>query len=156
LTLRPARSYAEHVMRRFVFWGFKSSRDFLERSLGSLERDVMALAWQRSEVTVRDACDALGVGVAYTTIMTTMDRLYKKGLLARRKEGRAFVYSATASRAEVEGAVATELMHSLLHRSDGAPLPILSSLVDAVSDRDRRLLDELERLIREKRRRSDR
>src|SRR5262249_33678097 len=142
-------------MRRFVFWGFKSSREFLERSLGSLERDVMALAWTQSEITVRSACARLGTDIAYTTMMTTMDRLFKKGLLARRKAGRAFVYSATASRAEIEGAVARELMHSLLHRDDGAPLPILSSLVDVVSERDRGLLDELERLIREKRRRSE-
>jgi hypothetical protein len=51
----------------------------------------------------------------------------------------------------MEGAVATELVHNLLQRDGGEPLPILSSLVDAVSDRDRALLDELERLIREKR-----
>jgi predicted transcriptional regulator len=140
-------------MRRFLFWGFKSSTDFLERSLGSLERDVMALAWDRNEITVRDACDRLGSSVAYTTVMTTMDRLFRKGLLARRKVGRAFVYSAAASRKEIEGAVATELVHSLIHGEAGEPLPILSSLVDAVSDRDRALLDELERLIREKRRR---
>src|SRR5438034_8415861 len=111
----------------------------------------MTLAWQRREITVRDACDQLGSAVAYTTVMTTMDRLFKKGLLARRKVGRAFVYCATASRAEVEGEVATELLHSLLRR-DGETLPVLSSLVDAVSERDRALLDDLERLIREKRR----
>ena len=102
-------------------------------------------------------CERLGSSVAYTTIMTTMDRLFKKGLLAREKVGRAFVYRATATREELEGAVATELVQSLLHR-DGQPLPMLSSLVDAVSDRDRALLDDLERLIREKReagRRSD-
>jgi predicted transcriptional regulator len=140
------------MRRRFLFWGFKSSQELLEKSLGSLERDVMALVWRRGDVSVRDVCDALGSGVAYTTVMTTMDRLFKKGLLTRRKVGRAFVYRATASRAEIEGAVATELVHSLLQR-EGEPLPVLSSLVDAVSDRDRALLDELERLIREKRRR---
>jgi predicted transcriptional regulator len=140
------------MRRRFLFWGFKSSHELLEKSLGSLERDVMALVWRRGEVNVRDACDELGSIVAYTTVMTTMDRLFKKGLLTRRKVGRAFVYRATASRAEIEGAVATELVHSLLQR-EGEPLPVLSSLVDAVSDRDRALLDELERLIREKRRR---
>ena len=140
------------MRRRFLFWGFKSSQELLEKSLGSLERDVMALVWRREEVNVRDACDELGSIVAYTTVMTTMDRLFKKGLLTRRKVGRAFLYRATASRAEIEGAVATELVHSLLQR-DGEPLPVLSSLVDAVSDRDRALLDELERLIREKRRR---
>jgi predicted transcriptional regulator len=140
------------MRRRFLFWGFKSSHELLEKSLGALERDVMALVWRRGDVNVRDACDELGSGVAYTTVMTTMDRLFKKGLLTRRKVGRAFVYRATASRAEIEGAVATELMHSLLQR-EGEPLPVLSSLVDAVSNRDRALLDELERLIREKRRR---
>src|SRR5215831_5922923 len=139
-------------MRRFVFWGFKSSREFLERSLGSLERDVMALAWKQSEITVRSACAQLGTDIAYTTMMTTMDRLFKKGLLARRKAGRAFVYRASATRHEIEGAVATELVQSLLRQNSAETLPILSFLVDAVSDRDRALLKELERLVREKRR----
>ena len=101
---------------------------------------------------MREACNRLRVNVAYTTVMTTMDRLFKKGLLTRRKVGRAFVYRAAATRKELEGAVASELVQSLLHRDDNEPLPVLSSLVDAVSDRDRALLDELERLIHEKRR----
>jgi len=140
----------------FLFWGFKSSQEMLENSLGALERDVMAIAWERGEISVRDACAQLQPGVAYTTVMTTMDRLFKKRLLARRKVGRAFVYRATATRDELEGAVATELMQSLVHGHRGEPLPLLSSLVDAVSERDRALLDELERLIREKRRAVDR
>lgn len=142
--------------RRFLFWGFKSSDEILANRLGALERAVMALAWELDEVSVRDACARLDPGVAYTTMMTTMDRLFKKGLLARRKVGRAFVYRAAASRQEMEGAVASELVHSLLGRGGGEALPILSSLVDAVSDRDRALLEELERLIREKRRVIDR
>lgn len=138
--------------RRFLFWGFKSSDQILERNLGALERAVMAVAWREKEVSVRAVCERLESTVAYTTIMTTMDRLFKKGLLARRKVGRAFVYRAAATERELEGAVASELVQSLLSREGGQPLPILSSLVDAVSERDRALLDELERLIREKRR----
>lgn len=137
---------------RFLFWGFKSSHEIVEDRLGSLERDVLAIVWERGETSVRDACERLGSAVAYTTVMTTMDRLFKKGLLARRKVGRAFVYTATATRQELEGAVAAELVENLLRREGGEPLPILSSLVDAVSERDRALLDELERLIRQKRR----
>jgi predicted transcriptional regulator len=137
---------------RFLFWGFKSSEQILQNGLVTLEREVMAIAWGRDELSVRDACEELGASVAYTTVMTTMDRLYKKGLLTRRKAGRAFIYRAAASRHELEGAVAAELVESLIKRDGGEPLPILSSLVDAVSDRDRALLDELERLIREKRR----
>jgi predicted transcriptional regulator len=122
---------------RFLFWGFKPARELFDRTLGALERDVMALAWTRPEVSVRDACGQLGSTVAYTTVMTTMDRLFKKGLLVRRKVGRAFVYRAAATRQELENA-------------------LLSSLVDVVSERDRALLDELERLVREKRRTLDR
>jgi predicted transcriptional regulator len=144
------------MRRPFLFWGFKSSPEVLENSLGALERDVMAVVWNRAEVSVRDTCAQLGSPIAYTTVMTTMDRLFKKGLLARRKVGRAFVYRATATRDELEGAVATELVQSLFERPGRAPLPILSSLVDAVSHRDRALLDDLERLIREKRRTVDR
>lgn len=139
----------------FLFRGFKSSHEMLDSRLGTLERDVMAVVWAHGEITVREVCSHLGA-LAYTTVMTTMDRLFKKRLLIRRKTGRAFVYSAAASREQVEGAVAAELVQTLLERHEGEPLPLLSSLVDAVSERDRALLDELERLVREKRRAIDR
>ena len=141
--------------RPFLFWGFKSSHELFEQRLGTLEREVMAVVWKAGEINVREACERLDSSVAYTTVMTTMDRLFKKRLLDRRKVGRAFVYTATATRDEMEGAVATELVQNLLQRHGGEPLPLLSSLVDAVSDRDRALLDDLERLIREKRRATD-
>jgi predicted transcriptional regulator len=140
----------------FLFWGFKSSREILESRLGVLERQVMSVVWNAGELNVREACELLGTEVAYTTVMTTMDRLFKKRLLARRKVGRAFVYSAAATRDQLEGAVASELVQSLLQQHGGEPLPLLSSLVDAVSDRDRALLDDLERLIHEKRRGAER
>ena len=141
---------------RFLFRGFKSSGEIFERSLGTLEREVMALVWSCGEISVREACERSGSAVAYTTVMTTMDRLFKKGLLTRQKLGRAFVYSPTVTQDELEGAVANELVHNLLRRDRGEPLPILSSLVDAVSERDRTLLDELERLVKQKRRAIDR
>src|SRR5690349_21232960 len=134
--------------RPFRFWGFKSSQEILENSLGALEGEVMTIACTRDEFSVREACESLASPFAYTTMMTTMDRLFKKGLLSRRKVGRAFVYRAAATRREVVGAVASELMESLLRRDGSEPLPVLSSLVDAISDQDQALLDELERLVR--------
>jgi predicted transcriptional regulator len=142
--------------RPFLFWGFKSSREIFEGSLGVLEREVMNVVWAEGEISVREACARLGSSVAYTTVMTTMDRLFKKRLLVRRKVGQAFLYRAVATRDELEDAVASELVTSLLRRHGDEPLPVLSSLVDAVSDRDRSLLDDLERLVREKRRALDR
>ncbi|HJZ74061.1 MAG TPA: BlaI/MecI/CopY family transcriptional regulator [Vicinamibacterales bacterium] len=138
--------------RPFLFWGFKSPREIFEESLGALEQQVMNVVWASSEVNVRDVGARLESPVAYTTVMTTMDRLFKKRLLTRRKVGQAFVYRAVATREEIEDSVAAEIVDSLLRRHADEPLPVLSSLVDAVSDRDRALLDELERLVREKRR----
>src|SRR4030081_3900430 len=94
--------------RPFLFWGFKSSQDILEQHLGALEREVMAVVWKAGDINVREACERLESAVAYTTVMTTMDRLFKKRLLTRRKVGRAFIYAATATRDELEGAGATE------------------------------------------------
>jgi predicted transcriptional regulator len=144
------------MRRPFLFWGFKSPHEVLQNSLGALERDILAICWTERDVNVRVACSRLKSPVAYTTVMTTMDRLFKKGLLSRHKVGRAFVYNASATREELEGAVATELVQSLLSQNSAESLPVLSSLVDAVSERDRALLGELERLVREKRRSLDR
>src|SRR5262245_44027451 len=141
---------------RFLFWGFKSPHEVLHNSLGALEREILSICWTRRDVNVRTASAELKSPVAYTTVMTTMDRLFKKGLLSRRKVNRAFVYNPTATREEIEGAVATELVQSLLSQNSADSLPMLSWPVDAVSERDRALLDDLERLIHEKRRALDR
>src|SRR5207244_7779475 len=100
--------------RPCVFWGFKSSHELLHKSLGSLEREILSCCWAKRDLSVREACARLSSPVAYTTVMTTMDRLFKKGLLSRHKTGRAFVYNAVASREELESAVAAELVDSLL------------------------------------------
>ena len=136
---------------RFAFWGFQSPRDWVGAALGTLERQIMEMAWSRPELSVRDAYDGMGGQIAYTTVMTTCDRLFKKHLLTRRKTGRAFVYAAALTRDALDSAVASELVEGFLQGDSGGSLPLLSSLVDAVSLRDRALLQELERLIAEKR-----
>jgi len=124
--------------------------------LGPLEREVMELIWRRpeeaAEVSVRDIHLDFEGRLAYTTLMTTLDRLRKKGLLERRKEGRAFFYSPRFSSDEFERSVAHDAINMLLGRGSDGVEPILACIVDAVSERDRALLDELDRLIKEKRR----
>ena len=124
----------------------------LRARLGTLERQVIEIVWAGDEVTVRDVHARLDSKVAYTTVMTTLDRLFRKGLLARIKRSRAFVYSALASRQELDEIVASEVVSGLLAGEWSAPLPFLSNLVDAVVERDRALLDELERLVKTKQR----
>jgi len=142
--------------RSFLFWGFRPPRELLRARLGTLERQVIEIVWAGDDVTVRDVQARLDGKVAYTTVMTTLDRLFRKGLLARTKRSRAFVYSAKASREELDDIVASDLVSGLLAGEGAAPLPFLSNLVDAVGERDRALLDELERLVKAKRRRLDR
>ena len=129
--------------------GFKTARQHIEQVLGDLEREILAHLWQRGEASVRQVHSAFGERVAYTTVMTTLDRLYKKGVLNRRKEGRAFLYRPRLSREEFERVVVRDVIDGLLGRNAE---PVLTCLVEAVSDYDRHLLDELDRLVKEKRR----
>src|ERR1043166_10273109 len=64
---------------------------------GELEPELMERVWAQKEVTVRELHQDMQGRLAYTTLMTTLDRLYKKGLLQRRKEGKAYFYAATLS-----------------------------------------------------------
>jgi predicted transcriptional regulator len=135
-----------------LFWGFRTPREYLRARLGTLEQQVIDIVWTSGEVTVRDVHTRLDGRVAYTTVMTTLDRLYRKGLLERTKRARAFVYAAAASREELDAIVANDVVSGLLAGDLSAPLPFLSNLVDAVGARDRALLDELDRLVKSKRR----
>jgi predicted transcriptional regulator len=117
--------------------------------LGPLERQMLAALWTRGSSTVREILDVGDIQLAYTTVMTTLDRLYKKQLLNRVAEGRAFRYSPRYTQEELEKAAVGETIRQLL--GSGAALP-LSYLVEAVSEHDASLLDDLQRLLDEKRR----
>lgn len=135
---------------RFTLRGFRPPRESVRVALGDLERSVMEVLWRSvDESSVRDVHRLVGNDLAYTTIMTTLDRLHRKGLLTRRQEGRAFVYRARLSRQEFERQVAVDVIAGLL---DGDAEPIVACIVDAVTEHDAELLDELDRLIRDKRR----
>ena len=112
----------------------------------------MNILWQSNGFTVREVHVKFERTLAYTTVMTTLDRLYKKGFVSRTRSGRAFVYRASMTRAQTEAAVTSGLLHGLL--SSGAAMPILSNLVDVVGNRDGglELLGALEAIVREKRR----
>lgn len=137
---------------KFVLLGFRRPHELIISALGQLEREVMEELWRHGEMSVRDVHQAFDERSAYTTLMTTLDRLHKKGLLNRRKHGRAFLYSPRISRAEFEEGVREDLVDGLLDQGTDGVTPVLSCIIDKVSARDRALLDELERLVKEKRR----
>ncbi len=137
----------------FTLRGFKSPRQAVESALGDLEREVMEAIWRRGEETsVREIHSTFEERAAYTTLMTTLDRLHKKGLLERRKEGRAFLYAPRVSREDFTRSVARDVIDGLLGQTNGETKPVLACIVDAVGDCDGEMLDVLEKLLREKRR----
>jgi len=83
------------------------------RGFGDLEAVVMSRLWDHDgTVTVRDVFDELRQerAIAYTTVMSTMDNLHRKGWLARVKDGKAYRYSAVASREEYSARLMREAM----------------------------------------------
>lgn len=116
----------------------------------------MDIIWHQGECSVNEVSSKLSRPLAYTTVMTTLDRLFKKGVLERRKSDRAFIYSARISRRDWERKRTGDFVADFLARPKATGQLLVSCLVEAVSDRDRALLDELERSIRERRREWDR
>jgi predicted transcriptional regulator len=121
----------------------------IAQALGPLELRVLEALWARGAATVRNLVDAFP-GVAYTTLMTTADRLFRKGLLVREREGRAFRYRPRWSRDELSLRLASSAMATFLADQQRGLRPLISLFVDEVSRRDHSMLDEFERLIRRK------
>jgi predicted transcriptional regulator len=134
------------VGKVFTFFGAASNRQ-----LGPLEHQLLQTLWDRGSATVRELLEDEKITQAYTTVMTTLDRLYKKRLLDRVSEGRAFRYSPRQTADELRQLAAVESIRQLLGSGDASFLP-LSYLVDALSTHDAQLLDELQILVERKRR----
>ena len=132
-------------MNRF----FASGRPSLGQ-LGPLEQRLLQEVWTRGNCTVREILQDSDLNIAYTTVMTTLDRLYKKSLLSRAAEGRAFRYSPAVTQEEMQRAAAGQAIRQLLESGPASSLP-LSYLVEAVTEHDIQLLDELQQLVERKR-----
>ena len=132
-------------MRRIFHFRASSS------PLGPLEERLLEALWRAGHATVRDLVADSCEDLAYTTVMTTLDRLYKKGLLSREAEGRAFRYAPSVSREQMHREVAGEAVRQMLDASPAASLP-LSYLVEILTERDSQLLDELRQVVENKRR----
>lgn len=107
----------------------------------------MGVLWTQGDSNVQQVASRLSANLAYTTVMTTLDRLFKKGLLRREKRDRAFIYSTALTPREVEGQRAADLIRRFFSDSRERPELLLSCLVDAVEGYDTTMLDQLEARI---------
>ena len=153
------RNQVEYSLRNGVYDEMfdSSNREVFESELpvapfGHLEERVMDILWSCHEANVRDVVEKLERPLAYTTVMTTLDRLFKKGLLARRKESRAFIYSPRMTKSDWERERASGLVAQLFSVPDQGRELLLSTFLEAMGDLDEQLLEELEKRIRAQRR----
>ena len=128
----------------------RSGKKGLELRLHELEASIMDAVWTRrlSSFAVGDVLAILEKqrDIAYTTVMTTVTRLYEKGLLDRARDGKRYLYSPKVSREDFLESTAREV----LDRSIGSHQAI-AMLAEKVSEAPAGELDELEALIQKRR-----
>ncbi|MGH8957322.1 MAG: BlaI/MecI/CopY family transcriptional regulator [Acidimicrobiia bacterium] len=114
--------------------------------LGELEARVMEAVWDRGGwLTPREVLDVLTAEreLAYTTVMTILVRLWRKGLLERRKDGRAFAYHPVQSREEWTARRMGELLALADDRAEA-----LNHFVESMGQADRAQLRRVLRIDR--------
>lgn len=134
----------------------RPEQDGLRASLFDLEADVMEIVWAAEDpwVAVSDVHTILQDEreIAYTTVMTTMVRLHEKGLLARQRDGRRYLYQAKMSRPLFIETLTRDVLSSLPPVGHDAAM---AYLVERIDEADAHALDRLEALIHMKRKQRD-
>ncbi len=125
-----------------------ASHAVLRLILGPLETQVMEILWTCGECRVREVTKRLNRDMAYTTIMTTLDRLFRKDLVSRRMCDRAYIYSPRVTCQEWKERVARDVVAKLLAGPNTSREVLIACLLEAVSHQDALLLRELEKRIR--------
>ncbi len=115
----------------------------LTTSLGPLETQAMEILWTGGECNVRDVMKALNRDLAYTTVMTTLDRLFRKKFVSRSKRARAYLYSARVTCQEWKDAAARDLVDKLMA---GVRELLIECLIEAVCKEDASVLEDIARM----------
>lgn len=113
---------------------FKVSASGPVRVFGDLQASIMDVLWKRGEGTVQDVCDCLGPEVHnYKTVMTVLNRLAEKRVLARHREGKAFVYRPAKSREAFMAEMSKGVMTGLVRDLGGAAVSQFVDVLDEVA-----------------------
>lgn len=127
----------------------RSSSNMLPNTLGELELGVLEALWQEPHLDAKAICQRIPAirQPSLSTVQSTLERLHRKELVSRSKNGHAYTYSPRVSRSNLLGRLMGDIIH-LLH--DGKLETILSSFVNVAADLDDKSLADLEALIARK------
>lgn len=95
--------------------------------LAQLELDCMKVLWKQPDATVAQVRSALDRPLAYTTVMTVLDRMSSKGVVTRRKNGRAWLYSPELDRETARLEAVSRLLANLFDNDRAALQAYLTS-----------------------------
>lgn len=122
----------------------------LASRLHELEAAIMDVVWSKhlTNFSVNDVLVVLEKRreIAYTTVMTTVVRLYEKGLLARERQGKRYLYAPKYSREQFLASTARAVLEDVVSEKQA-----MAMLVEKVSEASAGELDELEAIIRQRR-----
>ena len=94
--------------------------------LGKRELEIMNVVWDMGEATVQGVCERLHRRAAYSTVLTMMRTLERKGMLTHRVSGRTFIYQAQVTRDRVQGSMLRDIRELLF---GGSAALMLSSML---------------------------
>ncbi len=113
---------------------------------GELEEKVMDILWNKGNATVKEINEELskkGEKYAYTTIMTILDRLYKKGILDRKKEGKGYRYTPKLSREEFEEMVTEKVISEIVKANPSTAVAAFGGVIEELSEEEIKKLKEI-------------
>jgi BlaI family transcriptional regulator, penicillinase repressor len=137
------------IMSRKPSFHYDPSKKGLGQILGELEEAVMVVLWKRGESSVWEILDRLKRDAAYSSVITVANRLTRKSLLSRRKEGKTYRYKPLLDREQFLDHATRQILSRV---TDIAPPATVVQLIDSAIDDDPEVLDALEKLIKKKRR----
>ncbi|MBI5598615.1 MAG: BlaI/MecI/CopY family transcriptional regulator [Deltaproteobacteria bacterium] len=136
-------------MRDVIAKTFRAEGAGLGKVLGHLEEDVMNALWKKDELCGKDIFVEIKGhrDIAYTTVLTVLERLVKKGLVKKRRANAGYLFATAYSKDEFSSAVSREVLLGVMELSCSNTL---ASLVDMLAKKDPRELERLSGLIESK------
>ncbi len=121
----------------------------LQAVFGELEAQILQILWERGALKGKEIHEEMGrkKKIAYTTVLTVLDRLSKKGFLKKRKEFHFTVFEPTISRQDFQTLVTRQLITSALNISEELAI---SAFLDIFSNLNPEELEKLSKFIEEK------
>lgn len=136
------------MSREISVKSFKFAEDGLTQIFGELEAKLVEAVWNLKHANVQDIINYLGGDLNYKTTMTVLNRLTEKGILKRRKEGRAFVYTAATSKQDLLASVFDQMVRGMFN--DDFRHIALAQLIETVEAIDPQLLENISQLIKQR------